>query len=65
MYGKWYQLKNKNAVFNQEPRYPEPFAFDFNELEEEIQQINSTHIYTSSLEEFDKEELLNNIEGII
>lgn len=65
MYGKWYQLKNKNAVFNPEPRYPEPFAFDFNELEEEIQQINSTHIYTSCLEEFNKEELLNNIEGII
>ena len=36
-----------------------------NELEEEIQQINSTHIYTSCLEEFNKEELLNNIEGII
>ena len=44
---------------------PEPFAFDFHEIENEIKQMNAMHIYTSTIEEFNKEELLGNIEGII
>ena len=44
---------------------PEPFAFDFHEIENEIKHMNVMHIYTSTIEEFNKEELLGNIEGII
>lgn len=65
MYGKWYQIKNKNSVFNSEPRIPDTFAFDFNEIEDEIKKMNAIHIYKSSIEDFDKDELLENIESII
>lgn len=65
MYGKWYQIKNRNHALSREPRLPEPFAFDFHEIENEIKLMNAVHIYTSSIEEFNKEELLGNIESII
>lgn len=65
IYGKWYQLKNRNSAFNQNPRTPETFAFDFNEIEEELNDINAIHIYTSKLEEYNKNELLENIEEFI
>lgn len=65
MYGKWYQLKNRNSGLNMNLRLPEPFAFDFHEIEKELGYINCTHIYTSSLEEYNKYELLNGIEKII
>ena len=65
MYGKWFQIKNRNSAFCRNPRMPEPFAFDFHEIENEIKHMNVMHIYTSTIEEFNKEELLGNIEGII
>lgn len=65
IYGKWYQLKNSNSVFNQNPRTPEIFAFDFNEIEEELPYINTMHIYTSTLEEYNKDEMLENMGKII
>lgn len=48
IYGHWYQLKNSKSPFNQNPRTPELFAFDFNEIEEELYYINAMHIYNSS-----------------
>ena len=65
IYGKWYQLKNRNSAFNQNPRISEIFAFDFNEIEEELNDINAIHIYTSKLEEYNKNELLENMEEFI
>lgn len=65
MYGKWYQLKNTNSAFNTTPRTPEIFAFDFNEIENEINKIDVLHIYNSTLENFNKDEMLENIEKII
>jgi len=65
MYGKWYQIKNRNGVFNREPRLPEPFAFDFHEIEDELVKMDSIHVYTSNIEEFNTKELLENIEKII
>ena len=65
MYGKWYQLKNTNSAFNTNPRNPEIFAFDFNEIENEINKIDVLHNYNSTLENFNKDEMLENIEKII
>lgn len=65
MYGKWYQIKNRNHALSREPRLPEPFAFDFHEIEDELGKMNAIHIYTSNIEPFNKEELLGNIESII
>ena len=65
IYGKWYQLKNRNSAFNQNPRTPEVFAFEFDEIEEEIQYINAVHTYTSTLETYSKDEVLENIEKIM
>ena len=65
IYGKWYQLKNRNSAFNQNPRTPEIFAFDFNEIEEKLNYITAMHIYTSTLEEYNKNELLENMEEFI
>ncbi|WP_135557116.1 serine/threonine-protein kinase [Paenibacillus cymbidii] len=62
-YGEWYILKNKNSGFGRTTR-PEPFPFEFNELEEEIQLIRATHIYTTevislNLQEFQEFIVLN------
>ena len=65
IYGKWYQLKNSNSAFNQIPRTPEIFAFEFNEIEEELHYINVMHIYNSVLEEYNKDEMIENMEKII
>lgn len=65
IYGKWYQLKNSNSVFNQNPRTPEIFAFDFNEIEKELHYINVMHRYNSTLEEYNQDEVLENMEKII
>lgn len=65
IYGKWYQLKNSNSAFNQIPRTPEIFAFEFNEIEKELHYINVMHIYNSVLEEYNKDEMIENMEKII
>ncbi|MBR3254630.1 MAG: serine/threonine protein kinase [Clostridia bacterium] len=65
MYGKWFQLKNSNSAFNQNPRTPEIFAFEFNEIEKELHYINVMHIYNSVLEEYDKDEMIENMEKVI
>ena len=61
---KWSIFHLTNTL-NQNPRTPEIFAFDFNEIEKELHYIDSMHIYNSTLEEYNKDEMLENIEKII
>ena len=46
----------RNVIFN---------IGSYNEIEEELNDINAIHIYTSKLEEYNKNELLENIEEFI
>ncbi|MDD5362271.1 MAG: serine/threonine-protein kinase [Ignavibacteria bacterium] len=61
MYGTWHMLINKNSVFGRNPRNPEPFPFEFREIEKEIGYIHITHIYTTVVKSFD----INEIIGLI
>lgn len=53
VYGEWYVLINTNNSWSRNPRTPEPFAFNFNELEKEIENIGVMHIYKLSVNHFD------------
>ena len=53
-YGNWYILHNTNSGLNRNPR-PEPFAFSDAELPREIKLIETTHIYSSIVEEYNLE----------
>lgn len=57
LYGEWIILENTNSGLSQRCR-PEPFAFEFNELEKEIQYVNVMHIYNSKVEELDIEKFM-------
>ena len=48
LYGEWLIIMNTNSGFSRDRRI-EPFAFKLNELEKEIQSVNSTHIYNSEI----------------
>lgn len=50
-YGDWFILYNTNSGFSRSRRI-DPFAFDYSELPNELPLINTTHIYTSKLEEY-------------
>ena len=50
-YGDWFILYNVNSGLNNNPRR-EPFAFSTAELPREIKLIDTTHIYSSTLEEY-------------
>ena len=45
-YGNWYTLANRNSALVRQER-PNPFPFEFNEIEREIQLVRTTHIYVS------------------
>ncbi|RNB82111.1 serine/threonine protein kinase [Brevibacillus nitrificans] len=47
-YGEWFILKNTNSGFGRTNR-PEPFPFEFNELEKELPLIRATHIYNTEV----------------
>lgn len=53
-YGDWFILYNVNSALNKNPRR-EPFAFSTTELPREIKLIDTTHIYSSVLEEYNLE----------
>lgn len=53
-YGDWFILYNVNSGLNKNPRR-EPFAFSTTELPREIKLIDTTHIYSSTLEEYNLE----------
>ncbi|MFQ5639197.1 MAG: serine/threonine-protein kinase [bacterium] len=44
LYGSWYMLINKNSAISSHPKRPEPFPFEFDELEKEIKLIKAMHI---------------------
>jgi serine/threonine protein kinase len=45
-YGTWYTLSNSNSALVPRDR-PNPFPFEFNEIESEIQLVRCMHIYVS------------------
>ena len=48
IYGAWYMLINRMSGFARSDRVrPEPFPFEFNEIEEEIRNITAIHIYNT------------------
>ncbi|GLX68421.1 serine/threonine-protein kinase [Paenibacillus glycanilyticus] len=47
-YGEWYILKNTNSGLGRSNR-PEPFPFEFNELEKELKLIRALHIYNTEV----------------
>ncbi len=53
VYGEWLVLINTNNPISKKQRNPEPFAFDLNELEKEINNIGVLHIYKLSVHVFD------------
>lgn len=48
IYGEWVMLINTNSGFGR-VRRPEPFPFEFNELEKEIPLIYALHIYNTEV----------------
>jgi serine/threonine protein kinase len=48
LYGEWLIMENTNSGLSRSRRI-EPFAFELNELEKEIQYVNSMHIYNSKI----------------
>jgi len=65
IYGEWYILKNTNSVAVAKPRLPEPFPFDFRELEKEIRHIKIHHIYKTEVRPFQIDYLIELIEASI
>lgn len=56
LYGEWVIMENNVSVMaNPSRRRPEPFGFEFSEIEEEIQYISTMHIYRSSISKLDIE----------
>ncbi len=52
IYGQWYSMENTNSGLSRNYRI-QPFAFNINELEKEIQYVDATHIYNTDVSEFD------------
>ena len=55
LYGEFMMLVNKMGIPANVEQRPEPFPFDFDELEEEIRRIGAIHIYSTDIREFDPE----------
>ena len=54
IYGNWLLLFNRHkAMAIQKSNRPEPFPFEFNELEKEINLINAMHIYVTTKSDLD------------
>lgn len=60
MYGDWYVLRNKNNFIYMTQYKPkqEPFAFKINELDEALQGISASSLYSSDVELFDEQKLV-------
>lgn len=51
VYGEWLVMINTNSkVFGSQERIPEPFCFSLNELEKELELLNTGHQYRTSIE---------------
>ena len=57
LYGEWFILENTNSGLVQSNR-PDPFAFDFDEIEKGVQQINVMSRYNSNIEKFNIEKFM-------
>ncbi|ACZ09448.1 Uncharacterised protein [Sebaldella termitidis] len=57
-YGKWIKLENTNNFCRPEKMRLEPFAFELEELKEEINYIKATHIYKTNIKEFNSKHLI-------
>jgi hypothetical protein len=53
IYGDWVLLFNKVGFFGSAPQRPEPFAFDFQELEQEVRNVGAMHIYATDVRELE------------
>ena len=65
IYGRWQILKNNNSVWNEGKRLPEPFPFEFNEFERELEVLGAAHIYVSEITPFNLESILDLIKMCI
>ncbi len=66
IYGDWHIMNNKNNLSymnNKERR--EPFSFSLNELPEEIDRVQITHLYRAVFEPFSESSLLDIISKLI
>ena len=67
MYGDWYILRNENnGIYGTryEPKQ-EPFAFEIDELDEALKGINAFSLYSSEVEPFDKQKLMELVAQLI
>ena len=60
LYGEWFILENTISGLFQRNRL-EPFAFDFNEIEKEVQRISVMGRYNSNIEDLRIEKFMNYI----
>lgn len=60
LYGEWLILENTNSALVQSYR-PEPFAFDFNEIEKGVREINVMSRYNNKIEKFKIEKFITYI----
>ena len=65
IYGDWIIMNNKNNLshFSDKAR-PEPFAFSLNELPNEIDKVQMTHLYRSDFIPFDESNFLTLIQSL-
>ncbi|KAA0229788.1 serine/threonine protein kinase [candidate division KSB1 bacterium] len=64
VYGEWFVTINTNSVISEKQRLPEPFAFRLYELEQELQFLNSRHIYRVSVHKLDQKYFVELIEEV-
>jgi len=58
-YGNWILLSNTNNALSRKERTPEPFCFDYDELEKELPHINALHIYDMKDEIFSLQKIFD------
>lgn len=62
IYGDWFIMNNKNNFSHMtNMRRIEPFAFDLNELPNEISKVQVTHLYSADFEPFETDTFLQKI----
>jgi hypothetical protein len=64
-YGEWVTIVNTNNALSTVRRSPEPFPFDFDEIEKELQYIGSMHIYHSKDHKYELNDIIRFIEDYI
>jgi hypothetical protein len=57
IYGNWIMFFNRQSALSREQGRPQPFAFDLDELEREVNLVGVMHIYETEKIEFDVDRL--------